>query len=67
MIQPVIIRSFMDEFGIQLVKNIKIPVVSGEMLMKIDVDNEMDAVGQKWYRSGVGMLLYLAKWSRPDI
>ena len=49
MTQPVIIQSFKDEFGIGLNKNIKIPEVPSKMSMKSDVNNEMDAVGQRQY------------------
>ena len=33
------------------------------MLLKMIIDKE----GQTFYRSGIGMLLYLVKYSRPDI
>jgi hypothetical protein len=64
--QPVLIQSLMDEFELPS-QEVTIPATSGDVL---DDDAESDLLSpaeQTKYRSGVGKLLHLAKWSRVDI
>ena len=47
------------------------PASTGDMVIRAKEDDDdaifLEPVKQKRYRSGVGMLLYLVKFSRPDI
>jgi hypothetical protein len=46
----------------------KTPAAPGEIIMKTQDDSEkVDAETHSLFRSGVGMLLYLVKFSRPEI
>ena len=38
----------------------------GSVLMKAGVDEAVDALTQTMYQSGVGKLIHMMKWSRPD-
>jgi hypothetical protein len=63
--QPVMIQSFRDEFGAEI-RKVQTPAESGSILPKCKVSN----LGQKAikkFRSGVGKLLHMMRWSRPDI
>ena len=67
--QPVMIQSFRDEFelGKECAKTPVTPTDPGTVLVKAE---DKDKVGQKrqtYYRSGVGKLLHMARWSRPDV
>jgi hypothetical protein len=65
--QPVLVQSLTDEFELP-VREYKIPAPAGEVLKPDDPGDELlDPGGQTKHRSGVGKLLHLAKWSRPDI
>jgi hypothetical protein len=37
------------------------------VLVKVQEGNELDTKEQKTYRSGVGKLLHMMRWSRPDV
>ena len=43
------------------------PASHGDIFVPGELSDQMSAEKQKVYRSGVGKLLYLSKWSRPDI
>jgi len=64
--QPVILQSFIDEFGIGKDKPVT-PMIPGTVLTKCNPENALSPSRQTKYRSGVGKLLYMAGWSRPDI
>jgi hypothetical protein len=64
--QPVMIKSLVDEFGISG-KTMKIPATHGTVLQPGEVKDELKGKEKKRYQAGVGKLLYLARWSRPDI
>ena len=66
--QPVLIQSFADEFEIEEKISAETPGAPGAVLTP--VENEIDAVKteiQTKFRSGIGKLLHLMRWSRPDI
>ena len=65
--QPVIVRSFIDEFGINENHKITVPASKGDSLFPTMDGDDLTEEEQKGYRSGVGKLLYLSRWSRPDI
>ena len=64
--QPVMIQSFSDEFNIEKNKA-KTPAEPGQVLLKCDEKNKMSDKDQTTYRSGVGKLLHMMRWSRPEI
>jgi hypothetical protein len=65
--QPVIIRSFQDEFGVKPDSKLATPASHGDTFVPSELDDQMNLQKQKVYCSGVGKLLYLSKWSQLDI
>jgi hypothetical protein len=68
--QPKLIKNLKVHFG-ELVKSVKIfttPAIARNIILR-PTEEEMvvSEEDQRTYRSGVGMLLYLVKHSRPDI
>jgi hypothetical protein len=69
-LQPHLINNLLDKFGNDVLgKRIcRTPGTPRLKIIRPDKDLELiDAELQSRYRSGVGMLLYLTKFSRPDI
>ena len=66
--QPHLIKKIEKKFGpmVQGLQKYKTPGTPGGSILRNPVST-VDAEKQKIYRSGVGMLLYLVKHSRPDI
>jgi len=64
--QPILIQSFVDEFGI-VESNHTTPAVPGQVLVNCDINQQVNPALQAKFRTGVGKLLYLQRWSRPDI
>jgi hypothetical protein len=64
-LQPVPVQSFKDEFDLKLDELIATPAVPGSTLSKGEPDTT--PFQQFKYHSGVGKLIHLAKWSRPEI
>lgn len=68
--QPHLLKKLEKNFG-ELVSGLqqyKTPGTPGVGLVRPkEGDVKLDAEAQSRYRSGVGLLLYLVKWSRPDI
>ena len=68
--QPYLIKKLEKKFGNQ-VKNLKRYKMPGtpnfNVTRKFEESERIDKEHQKLYRSGVGMLLFLVKHSRPDI
>jgi hypothetical protein len=65
--QPVLLQSFKDEFDLSDVPHDPVtPAPAGTILQKDDEDF-VGPEEQKKFRSGVGKLLHMMKWSRPDI
>jgi hypothetical protein len=65
--QPVLLQSFVDEFGVDAKCKVNLQAVLGQVLAKGEDHEIMDRVMRTKYRSGVGKLRYLATWLRPDI
>lgn len=64
--QPVLLQSFKDEFDLPT-KSYDIPAEPRKVL---NLSNKGDILGpqdQEKYRSGVGKLLHLMRWSCPEI
>ena len=64
--QPVLLQSYVDEF--ELTGSIpEVPAPAGSMLSSDDQSPDLSPEQQTKYRSGVGKLLHMMRWSRPDI
>jgi hypothetical protein len=57
--QPVIIRSFQDEFGVKPDFKLDTPASHGDTFVPGELDDQMNLEKQKVYCSGAGKLLYL--------
>jgi hypothetical protein len=65
--QPVLLQSFQDEFDLPA-EDYATPAAPNSVLLEGAKDEEMLGPNeQATYRKGVGKLLHLARWSRPDI
>jgi Reverse transcriptase (RNA-dependent DNA polymerase)/Zinc knuckle len=64
--QPVLIQSLKDEFEIPDGEYPNNPGVPGSVLPAVIEGEELGEKDMKTYRSGVGKLLYLVRWSRPE-
>ena len=66
--QPHLIKKLEAKFGhlVKGMKNYNTPGTPGSAIIR-GIDEKISAEDQKLYRSGVGMLLYLVKHTRPDI
>jgi hypothetical protein len=65
--QPVLLQSFEDEFEIPMFSEVRTPAVAGQVLQSGSEGAIVSAEEQTTYRSGVGKLLHLMRWSRPEI
>jgi hypothetical protein len=66
--QPVLLQSFHDEFPLpNSERKFKTPAEPGQVLERGGAANCEGPEKQTKFRSGVGKLLHLSKWSRPDI
>jgi hypothetical protein len=66
--QPVLLQSFHNEFQLpKTERKFKTPVEPGQVLEHGGSQHCLEPGKQKEFRSGVGKLLYLSKWSRPEI
>ena len=66
MTQPVMIQSFEDEFELPNESPV-IPSKQGSILVEDDGSALLSQDGASKYRTGVGKLLHMMKWSRNDI
>ena len=64
--QDVLIQSFADEFDLPH-KKVTTPAKSGEILMSCKPGMEITNAKQTYYRSGVGKMIHLSKWTRAEI
>jgi hypothetical protein len=64
--QPVLLQSYKDEFELPST-TFKIPAEPKQVLVKCEEGAELDPVNQKVFRSGVGKLMHMMRWSRPEI
>jgi hypothetical protein len=66
MTQPVLLQSFKDEFELPT-ENFNTPASPGSTLQLVEDGETIGKEEQSKYRSGVGKLLHMMRWSRPDI
>ena len=64
--QPVLLKNFEDEFKLPQT-NPKTPAAPQTTLQDHKINIEDSTANMKMYWKGVGKLLYLMRWSRPDI
>jgi len=64
--QPVLLQSFIDEFGVSSASRTRLPAAAGTVLMKSE-DSELVGEALTKYRSGTGKMLHMMRWSRPEI
>ena len=64
--QPVLLQSFQDEFQLPN-RNYDTPAEPKKQLRKTIEGQEVGAEEQTKYRAGVGKMLHLMRWTRPDI
>ena len=64
--QPVLLQSFKDEFDLPT-KSYDTPAEPRQILDPADASDILGKQEQEKYRSGVGKLLHLMRWSRPEI
>jgi hypothetical protein len=67
LMQPVLLRSFVDEFDVDKSVEMSLPAKAGQVLVKGEEQDVMSNAMRTKYRSGIGKLRYLATWLRPDI
>ena len=66
--QPVMIQSFSDEYEAKECSNDPVtPLEPGRILVSGNECDLVSKVRQTYYRSGVGKLLHMMRWSRPEI
>ena len=64
--QPVLLQSYKDEFKLPD-KKFETPAQAGQVMSKVNEGDEVSPEVQREYRGGVGKLLHMMRWSRPDI
>ena len=64
--QPVLIQSFTDEFNLPK-RKYSTPAEQGQVLSASEEGDLLNPNMQHKYRSGVGKLIHLMRWSRPEI
>ncbi len=65
--QPVLLQSFEDKFDLPQVGAYGTPAPPGQVLQKASKETQVTGMEQTNYRSGVGKLLHMMKWSRPEV
>jgi hypothetical protein len=65
--QTVLMQSYVDEFDLPEGQVPRTPATPGSVLQKVDPKDWLSDKLQSKYRSGVGKLSHMIKWTRPDI
>jgi hypothetical protein len=65
--QPVLLKSFVDEFAVDAQTKTILPAKPSQILKSSEEKDWVSDWKATKFRSGVGKLRYLATWSRPDI
>jgi hypothetical protein len=64
--QPFLVKSLVDEFSAGS-KRVSTPAPAGQCLQSESAEDVVSKSEKKKYQAGVGKLLYLTRWSRPEI
>jgi hypothetical protein len=64
--QPVLLQSFVDEFSLPEGPNPETPAAPDTTLKPAEKQFLLPSSEQTKYRSGVGKMLHMMRWSRPD-
>jgi len=64
--QPVMLQSFKDEFDLPE-REQRVPALAGMPLTKATDDNELCPAETTYFRKGVGKLLHMTRWSKPEV
>ena len=67
MTQPVLLQSLVDEFDVPSGGCPNTPATPGEVLPPLCEETQLGPDEQFLFRSAVGKMLHLVKWSRPEI
>ena len=65
--QPVLLQSYRDEFDLKSSSAPKTPAVAGHIMKRGTAESNVGAAKHGTFRKGVGKLIHMMKWSRPDI
>ena len=65
--QPFLLQSYQDEFQLPSDGKFATPAEPGQVLIKRKPENDLITEKQCNYRKGVGKLLHMMRWSRPEI
>jgi len=65
--QPVMLQSFKDDFDLENQREAITPAEPGSTLPKVPEDAKLDEMEQTYFGSGVGKLLHMMRWSRPEV
>ena len=65
--QPVLLQSFEDEFGTETGRSTRTPAETGNVLRKGEDGSKMEYPKLNKFQKGVGKLLQMMRWSRPEM
>ena len=65
--QPVLLQSYTDKFNLPEGADPTTPADEGQLLVPCDPVDGVKEEEQGLFRTGVGKLLHMMRWSRPDI
>jgi hypothetical protein len=65
--QLVLLQSYTNKFNLPEGENLRTPAMPSSVLQGGKVEDKLSAANQTKYRSGVGKMLHMMKWTRPDI
>ena len=65
--QPVILQSFKDRYDTKETRTPATPAEPESVLAKVKPENKVGKELHTYYRNGVGKLLHMMRWSKPDV
>jgi len=64
--QPILLQSYTDEFELPM-KEYSTPAIPGSVLPAVENGKELPGARQTKYHSGIGKLMHMMQYSRPEI